>query len=1052
MGQTRELPLEYEYQKGVLRFARQDLLGGGLFDTLGTKPDSTLWKGTSMRRLLFIVLSVCFLSTGVLAQTSGSPGGLVVFETYGFGVGTAATQAGVLPGVMTTQTVLFATSDARLSRNLGLAIVNPGSTATNVTMTLRRGGDGTTSSVKIITIGAHQQISKFISDIFSDVPAVSNLFDGSLAIASDTPVAIVAIRVRGAIFSTIPITSLSGSTTVPQVAQGVGGATAVILPQFATGGGWSSQIVISNTTAIPVTVRVDLFNQDGTPLTTSLNGQSGSSFQNLVIPAQGILIENNSDNGLARAGYAIVTPLDNVPPTVTFTVPANGDSGVGISNRVTATFSEPMAASTISTTSFTLKQGSATITGIVSYNGITATFTPIYDLAPGTTYTGTITTGATDVAGNPLASNFKWTFTTAVAEDTTPPTVSYTVPASAATGVPINQEVSATFSKAMDPATITTATFTLNQGATPVAGTVSYIGVTATFSPSSNLAASTTYTATITTGAKDLAGNALASNYAWSFTTAAVPNTTAPTVTSTDPANNATGVALNRKIAATFSEAMDPLTITTVTFTLNQGVTPITGTVAYVGFTATFSPLSNLAASTTYTATITTGAKDLAGNALASSFVWSFTTGTALDTTPPTVISTDPGNGATGVALNKKVGATFSETMDPLTITTSTFTLQQGATNVPGTVTYLGTTATFSPASNLASSTTYTATVTTGAKDLAGNALASNFVWSFTTGAALDTTPPTVVSVSPLNGATGVALNKQPSATFSEAMDPLTMTTANFSVTGPGVTPVTGTVAYDAVNKIATFTPASNLASATTFTATITTGAKDLAGNALASNFVWTFSTAGSLGPATVQLGAATPYAILAGAGVTNSGPTIINGSLGTSPTGTLTGSPTVTGSTDLANPAAAAAKLALTAAYNDAAGRTLNAISLPGDLSGLTLAPGLYTNSSSVMLSAGKVYLDAQGDPNATWIFQMGSTLTTIAGTEIVLAGGAKAANVYWQVGSSATLGTNSIFKGNILAAISISANTGAVVEGRLLTQIGAVSLLSNVITVPNP
>src|SRR5438132_394965 len=132
---------------------------------------------------------------------------------------------------------------------------------------------------------------------------------------------------------------------------------------------------------------------------------------------------------------------------------------------------------------------------------------------------------------------------------------------------------------------------------------------------------------------------------------------------------------------------------------------------------------------------------------------------------------------------------------------------------------------------------TYTATITTGAKDLAGNALASSFVWSFTTGAALDITPLTVISTDPPNGTTGVSLNKKASGTFSEAMDPLTITTANYTVTGPGVTPVTGTVAYDAVNKIATFTPASNISSGVTFTATITTGAKNLAGNALASNF-----------------------------------------------------------------------------------------------------------------------------------------------------------------------------------------------------------------------
>jgi len=1004
-----------------------------------------------MRKFLLGVLSVCLLSGGIFAQTSGSPGGLVVFETFGLGSGTDATQAGVLPGVMTTHTVLFAKANARLSNDLGLAIANVGSTAAKVTMAFRRSDNGGITSVKVVTIGARQQFSRFISEIFADVPELRVDTDGSLDITSDTAVAIVALRFRGAVFSTIPITSFAGPAPVPIVAPGVGGSASVVLPQFAAGGGWSSEIVISNTTAIPVTVRVDLFKHDGTPMTTVLNDQSGSSFQNLVIPAEGILILDNDDNGPLQAGYAIVTPIKTLTPTVTSTIPVNADFGVPINQKVSATFSEPMDPSTISTATFTLTQGSTRISGTVNYAGITAIFTPSQNLTPNTVYYGTITAGAKAIEGNPLASDFVWKFTTAAAADRTPPSVSFTIPANAATGVPVNQKVSATFSAAMLPSSVTTETFTLKQGATPVAGTVSYIGKTGTFTPSSYLAINTTYTATITTGAQDLAGNVAASNYVWSFTTGAVVDTTAPTVTSTDPANGATNVALNNKVAVAFSKAMDPLTITPINFTLKQGGAPITGTVTYAGFTAIFSPADNLAAGTTYTATITTGVRDLGGNTLVDGFVWSFTTGTTVDTTRPTVISRDPTNAATGVAINKKVAATFSEEMDPLTINVATLLLQQGTTNVPGTVTYVGTTATFSPASNLTSDTTYTVRVTTGAKDLAGNALAG-YVWSFTTGTAPDATAPQTISFDPLDGATGVALNTHPSATFTEAMDPLTLTTANFTVTGPGVTPVTGTVVYDAVSRVAVFTPASNLASATTFTATITTGVRDLAGNALERNLVWTFSTATALGPGTVPLGAAAPYGILAGSGVTSSGPTIINGSLGTSPTGTLTGSPTVTGSIDLANPAAAAAKLALTAAYNDAAGRTLNAISLPGDLSGLTLAPGLYSNSTSVILSAGNVTLDAQGDPNATWIFKMGSTLTTIAGTQVVLAGGAKAANIYWQVGSSATLGTSTIFKGTILAEISISANTGAVVEGRLLTQTGAVTLLSNVVTVPNP
>src|SRR5207245_271409 len=329
----------------------------------------------------------------------------------------------------------------------------------------------------------------------------------------------------------------------------------------------------------------------------------------------------------------------------------------------------------------------------------------------------------------------------------------------------------------------------------------------------------------------------------------AIPaDTTAPTVTFTVPANADTGVAISQKIAAAFSKAMDPLTITPVTFTLKQGTTAVTGTVSYAGVTATFNPVSTLAPNTTYTATMTTAARDLAGNALASDFVWSFTTGATPDTTAPTVSFTVPANAATGVAISQKIAATFSKAMDPLTITPVTFTLKQGTTAVAGTVTYAGVTATFTPAGNLAPLTAYTATVTTGARDLAGNALPTDFGWSFTTGATPDTTPPIVSSTVPANGAGAVAINQTINATFSKAMNPLTINTASLRVTGPGGTAVTGTVGYDVTSKIATLTPASTLAPNAVYTATITTGARDLAGNALAANFVWSFITAATPG------------------------------------------------------------------------------------------------------------------------------------------------------------------------------------------------------------
>jgi Bacterial Ig-like domain/Fibronectin type III domain len=219
-----------------------------------------------------------------------------------------------------------------------------------------------------------------------------------------------------------------------------------------------------------------------------------------------------------------------------------------------------------------------------------------------------------------------------------------------------------------------------------------------------------------------------------SYTAGPPPDTTPPTVSSTSPANSVTGVPINTAINATFSEAMDPASITTATFTLKAGSTSIGGTVSYSGTTATFTPSSFLAYNTTFTATITTGVRDLAGNAMQSACSWSFATGLAPDVTPPTVSSTDPGNGVIWVSVSTAIRATFSEAMDPASITTATFTLKAGSTSIGGTVSYRRTRATFIPSSSLAYDTTYTATITTGVRDLAGNVMQANYSWSFTTG------------------------------------------------------------------------------------------------------------------------------------------------------------------------------------------------------------------------------------------------------------------------------------------------------------------------------
>jgi hypothetical protein len=203
---------------------------------------------------------------------------------------------------------------------------------------------------------------------------------------------------------------------------------------------------------------------------------------------------------------------------------------------------------------------------------------------------------------------------------------------------------------------------------------------------------------------------------------------------------------------------------------------------------------------------------------------------------------------------------------------------------------------------------------------------------------------------------------------------------------------------------------------------------------------------------APVPLGSAATFAVLAATTVTTIPTTTINGDLGVSPGTTVSGAPIVNGTLHLGDPIAAQAQLDLTTAYNDAAGRTVAAITVAGNLGGQTLAPGLYKSASSLEISSGDLTLDAQGDPNAVWIFQMGSTLITTVGRQVLLTGGAQAANIFWQVGSSATIGGSSVFKGTILAYASITMNTSAtLLGGRLLAQHGAVALDANTISVPN-
>src|SRR5512132_4553104 len=192
-----------------------------------------------------------------------------------------------------------------------------------------------------------------------------------------------------------------------------------------------------------------------------------------------------------------------------------------------------------------------------------------------------------------------------------------------------------------------------------------------------------------------------------------------------------------------------------------------------------------------------------------------------------------------------------------------------------------------------------------------------------------------------------------------------------------------------------------------------------------------------------VGLGTAASFAVLAGQGVTNTGPTEVNGDLGTSPNPAVTGFPPgkVNGAIHTADAVALQAQSDLTTAYNDAAGRT-PVTTIATELGGQTLKPGVYNSESGTFQITGTLTLDAQGDPNGVFIFQMAATLVSASNSNVRLIGAAQPCNVYWQVGSSATLGTNSTFTGNILALTSIQVQTNVTVEGRVLARNASVTL----------
>ena len=528
-------------------------------------------------------------------------------------------------------------------------------------------------------------------------------------------------------------------------------------------------------------------------------------------------------------------PTAPTVPVVTSETPASNVTGMATNTSVTATFNEPMQASSITTSSFVLKgpSGSA-VTATVSYNSTTytATLTPSSLLANMTTYTATLS-GVTNAAANATASPFSWSFTTGPA-----PAVTTCTPAPNATAVAHASPLTATFNEPVQSGTIS---FTLTSSSgSAVAATVAYNSTndTATLTPSAALAYTTKYTATVS-GAEDTAGDPMTAPVTWSFTTGTQP-AGAPTVAGETPPPATLGVAVLSPVTATFNQAVKS---STIVFTLtNDFGNTVAATLSYNSstFTATLSPSSPLSYSTVYIATVS-AATSSSGVAMTAPVVWEFITGPS----PGTVAAESPASGTTGVSEAATITATFSEMVQASTINFKL--VSSSGTSVPATVTFEPATFTaiLTPNSLLAASTTYTATVS-GAQDLQDDPMSGSVSWSFTTAASAPGAA-TVASESPASGATGVSNVPTVTATFNE---PVQASTIVFTLKTASGAPSPATVSYNSTNDIASFTPNAILAYSTTYTATIS-GAQNSSRRRHVRPVTWSFTTAAAPGFAT---------------------------------------------------------------------------------------------------------------------------------------------------------------------------------------------------------
>ncbi len=554
--------------------------------------------------------------------------------------------------------------------------------------------------------------------------------------------------------------------------------------------------------------------------------------------------------------------FDLNPPSVLLSDPAPSALGVGTNAVPRVQFSKRLnPLSVVTSSTETYNQGSVELLNVatgafvpvtvsMSSDRLTATLTPTSPLLSNTQYELYIgqTLNYYDVAGN-SGTAYTSTFTTGSGTDSRNATVSTISPVNGQTGVPLNAQIVAVMNDSIDPTTVTNNSITVTpSGGSAIAGTVTLAddGVTLTFVPNANLTKSKLYNVSV--GGFNNVESVPVAIFGSSFTTGTSSYGSASfTLVSTTPATGATAVAVTSPVTFTMSNLIDPATVNngTVEVCLNIcGTVYVAGAYSVSGATVTFTPLTQFPANATIAMNVN-GLADLAGNVASNQSGGSFKTANTVDTTPPTVAIT-PSNGSTNLGLNAQVVLTFSKSINPTTISTSTVNLFNGDTALNPAISISQDNRTVvlnSDGATLPGGVTITVMASHVITDLSGNALADT-TSQFTTTAAVLTSAPSVLSSRPGNGATNVPVNTVITLFTSAPMNAGTISSA-LEVSQNG-TLVSGTTTVGSNGQSIEFTPSSAFTAGAPIQVFLNSTAQDISGNNL-TNFEEIFTTAGSL-------------------------------------------------------------------------------------------------------------------------------------------------------------------------------------------------------------